>query len=132
IGTDKINLCWDRLIQPYVKNDALLRCPSDTGSPKVILPGHGLVIRSYVYAGSIGGGWCDWTPPRALATITQPSLTVMLTEWDNYCASASGWHGCAVNDNESETRWRHNGHSNVLYADGHSQTTHFVNDPGKK
>src|SRR5947207_1528261 len=28
---DKINLCWDRLIQPYVKNDALFRCPSDNG-----------------------------------------------------------------------------------------------------
>src|SRR5436190_1137514 len=128
---DKINLCWDRLIQPYVKNDALFRCPSDNGSTRVVLPGHGLVIRSYTYVGSIGGGWCDWTPPRPLATVSQPSQTVMLVEWDN-CASASNWEPCSVNDNESEMRWRHNGQSNILYVDGHSRATPWVNDPSKK
>ena len=85
-----VSLCWDRLIQPYIKNNALLACPSDTASPRVVLPGLGRVIRSYAYAGSIGGGWCDWTPPRALANVPEPSLTVMLTEWDN-CGSASNW-----------------------------------------
>src|SRR5947199_4161090 len=92
-GTDKINLCWDRLIQPYLKNDALLRCPSDTGSTRAVLPGHGLVIRSYTYPASLGGGWCNWTPPRAMATVTQPADTIMLIERDN-CGTASNWEPC--------------------------------------
>jgi prepilin-type N-terminal cleavage/methylation domain-containing protein/prepilin-type processing-associated H-X9-DG protein len=129
-----VSLCWDRLIQPYVKSNAVLACPSDSGSPRVVLPGHGLVVRSYTYPGNMGGGWCPWTPPRAIASITQPSLTVMLIERDN-CGAPPGkgeWEWCAVNDNASEIAWRHQLHSNVLYADGHVKPVPWVNDPGKK
>src|SRR5436309_547217 len=63
-----VSLCWDRLIQPYVKNTAFLACPSDIGSTHADLPGIGVVVRSYTYPGSLGGGWCNWTPPRAMAT----------------------------------------------------------------
>src|SRR5207249_3350136 len=38
-----VSLCWDRLIQPYVKNTAVLACPSDSGSTKPDLPGIGVV-----------------------------------------------------------------------------------------
>jgi prepilin-type N-terminal cleavage/methylation domain-containing protein/prepilin-type processing-associated H-X9-DG protein len=130
----KVSLSWDRLIQPYIKNNQLLTCPSDSGSTRPVLPGHGLVVRSYTYASSIAGGWCDWTPPRPLATVSQPSQTVMLVEWDN-CGQAPGkgeWEWCSVNDNESEMRWRHNNQANILYVDGHSRATPWVNDPSKK
>jgi prepilin-type processing-associated H-X9-DG protein len=129
-----VNLSWDRLIQPYVKNTSVLRCPSDTGSTKPDLPGIGVVVRSYTYAGSVGGGYCPWTPPRAIPTITQPSLTVVLIERDNCGALKGGsqWEYCSVNYNESEIAWRHQLASNVLYADGHAKTAHWVNDPSKK
>jgi prepilin-type N-terminal cleavage/methylation domain-containing protein/prepilin-type processing-associated H-X9-DG protein len=128
-----VNLSWDRLIQPYVKNTAVLACPSDTGSSRGVVPGIGVVIRSYSYPGNIGGGWCGWTPPRAMATVTQPSQTVVLMERDN-CGSAKGavWENCAVNDNESEVAWRHQLQTNVLYADTHARTAHLVNDPTMK
>jgi prepilin-type N-terminal cleavage/methylation domain-containing protein/prepilin-type processing-associated H-X9-DG protein len=130
-----VSLSWDRLIQPYIKSNAVLACPSDTGSNKAVLPGIGLVIRSYTYAGSLGGAWCNiWTPPRAMATVTEPSLTVMLIERDN-CGSVKGggqWEYCSINDNESEMAWRHNGQANVLYADSHAHTAPWVNDPSKK
>jgi prepilin-type N-terminal cleavage/methylation domain-containing protein/prepilin-type processing-associated H-X9-DG protein len=131
---NKVNLSWDRLIQPYVKSTAVLRCPSDTGSTKPNLPGIGVVIRSYTYAGSIGGGYCNWTPPRAIATITQPSLTVVLIERDNCGTLANGgqWEWCSVNYNESEIAWRHQLHSNVLYADAHARAVPWVNDASKK
>src|SRR6266852_6634787 len=29
-----VSLSWDRLIQPYIKSTAVLRCPSDSGSLK--------------------------------------------------------------------------------------------------
>jgi prepilin-type N-terminal cleavage/methylation domain-containing protein/prepilin-type processing-associated H-X9-DG protein len=129
-----VSLSWDRLIQPYIKSTAVLRCPSDSGSLKPDLPGIGVVVRSYTYPGNIGGGWCDWTPPRALATITQPSQTVVLIERDNcgYVKGGGQWEWCSVNDNESEMAWRHQLQSNVLYADGHARTTHWVNDASKK
>ncbi len=130
----KVSLSWDRLIQPYIKNNNVLACPSDSGSTKPILPGHGLVIRSYTYPGNIGGGWCPWTPPRSLASMPQPSQTVVLIERDN-CGQPPGkgeWEWCSVNDNESEMAWRHGLQSNVLYADGHAKTTPWVNDGSKK
>src|SRR2546428_819474 len=93
-----VSLSWDRLIQPYVKSNAVLACPSDTGSTKPVLPGIGLVIRSYTYPGSLGGGWCNWTPPRAMATVTQPSMTIMLIERDNcgYVKGGRQWEWCSV------------------------------------
>jgi prepilin-type N-terminal cleavage/methylation domain-containing protein/prepilin-type processing-associated H-X9-DG protein len=127
----KVNWTWDRLIQPYVKNDQLLRCPDDTGSTRAVLPHYGLVIRSYTYPGSLGGGWCNWTPPRAMATVTQPADTIMLIERDN-CGTASSWQPCSVNDSEGEMAWRHSLHSNVLYADGHSHTAPRVHDASLK
>jgi prepilin-type N-terminal cleavage/methylation domain-containing protein/prepilin-type processing-associated H-X9-DG protein len=129
-----VSLSWDRLILPYLKSEGVFACPSDTGSTRAVLPHYGLVIRSYTYPGNIGGGWCNWTPPRAMASITQPSLTVMLIERDNCGTVDKGgqWEWCSVNDNESEMAWRHTGQSNVLYADGHARTAPWANDPSKK
>jgi prepilin-type processing-associated H-X9-DG protein len=126
-----VSLSFDLLLQPYVKSTAVLACPSDTGSVKTKLPGIGVVIRSYTYPGNVGGGWCPWTPPRTLATMTQPSQTVVLIERDN-CGSSAAWQNCAVNDNESEVAWRHQLQTNVLYADSHAQTAHWVNNPTTK
>src|SRR5712692_6503326 len=92
-----VNLCWDRLIQSYLKSEGVLACPSDTGSTRAVLPHYGLVIRSYTYPGNIGGGWCNWTPPRAMASITQPSQTVILIERDNCGTVDKGgqWEWCS-------------------------------------
>jgi prepilin-type N-terminal cleavage/methylation domain-containing protein/prepilin-type processing-associated H-X9-DG protein len=131
----KVSLSWDRLIQPYIKNNALFACPSDSGSTRPVLPGHGLVVRSYTYPGSIGGGWCPWSPPRAMAAIPMPSITVVLLERDN-CGQPPGkgeWEWCSVNDNASEMAWRHHEQSNVLYADGHAKNIRWVKGaPGQR
>jgi prepilin-type N-terminal cleavage/methylation domain-containing protein/prepilin-type processing-associated H-X9-DG protein len=134
-----VSLSFDRLIMPYIKNNGILGCPSDSGSTRPVLPGVGqIVIRSYTYPGNIGGGWCPWTPPRAMASIPQPALTVMLIERDNCGDPGKGfgkggeWEWCSVNDNESEMAWRHNRQSNVLYIDGHAKTAPWVNDASKK
>ena len=54
---------WDRLIQPYVKNDMITSCPSDTtvgsGSFSSALAnkvGGGKSIRSFSMPASMGGG----------------------------------------------------------------------------
>jgi prepilin-type N-terminal cleavage/methylation domain-containing protein/prepilin-type processing-associated H-X9-DG protein len=134
-----VSLSWDRLIMPYLKNNGILACPSDSGSTRPVLPGvEQVVIRSYTYPGSIGGGWCPWTPPRAIASIPEPARTVQLIERDNCGNPGKGfgkggeWEWCSVNDSESEMAWRHHGQSNILYMDGHSRPVPFVNDPGRK
>jgi prepilin-type N-terminal cleavage/methylation domain-containing protein/prepilin-type processing-associated H-X9-DG protein len=128
-----VSATWDRLIQPYVKSNAVLACPSDTGSDRRPNPGIGVVIRSYTYPGSIGGGWCPQGPPRAEAAIHKPAETVMLIERDSsghqdkaFSTSGSQWQWGSVNDNASEMAWRHQEQSNVLYADGHAHTARYV------
>src|SRR5690348_6044896 len=78
-----VALSWDRLIYPYTKNNGVLACPSDSGSTRAHVPPYGLVIRSYTYPGSIGGGLCPITQPRAEASVPKPAQTVMLIERDN-------------------------------------------------
>jgi prepilin-type N-terminal cleavage/methylation domain-containing protein/prepilin-type processing-associated H-X9-DG protein len=124
---------WDRLIMPYVKNNGILGCPSDSGSDRRPNPGMGVVIRSYTYPGSIGGGWCPQGPPRAQAAIHKPAQTLMLIERDNcgwqqkaFSTADSQWEWCAVSDNASEMAWRHHEQSNVLYADGHAKNIRWV------
>jgi prepilin-type N-terminal cleavage/methylation domain-containing protein/prepilin-type processing-associated H-X9-DG protein len=130
-------LSYDRLLQPYLKNDAISGCPSDlsVGNPLSaggsFPPVKGHVIRSFSIPGNIGGNWCN-TPtnpqpnPPALAAIPEPTLTIGLNERDN-CASttATYWGWCSVNDSESETAWRHNAQGNFVYVDGHAKNTHY-------
>jgi prepilin-type N-terminal cleavage/methylation domain-containing protein/prepilin-type processing-associated H-X9-DG protein len=128
-----ISLSWDRLIHPYTKNVGVLACPSDIGSTRPVIPGLGIVVRSYSYPGSIGGGWCPYSPPRPLAAIPEPARTVILDERDNCGDTKKGaeWEWCSVTDTEGEVAWRHNRQANFLYADGHAKTAPWVNDPSK-
>jgi len=131
VDSNGVSISWDRLILPYTKNNQVLACPSDAFSSRPNLPGIGVVIRSYTYPGSLGGGWCPVTVPRRLPATPEPARTVMLIERDN-CGTnnpPSAWEWCSVNDNASEMAWRHNETSNVAYADGHVKSARRVNDP---
>src|ERR1043166_3580072 len=39
-----VSLCWDRLIMPYIKNNGVLACPSDSGSTRPVLQGVGQIV----------------------------------------------------------------------------------------
>jgi prepilin-type N-terminal cleavage/methylation domain-containing protein/prepilin-type processing-associated H-X9-DG protein len=126
---------WDRLLQPYIKNNLVSGCPSDLSDKGFSPYGGTYAIRSFSIPGNIGGNWCNTSTnpqpnPPALAAIPEPSLTIMLNERDN-CASGAGsdphaiWGWCSVNDAESETAWRHNKQANYVYADGHAKNTPY-------
>jgi prepilin-type N-terminal cleavage/methylation domain-containing protein/prepilin-type processing-associated H-X9-DG protein len=128
IDSENFDLSWDRVIQPYVKNDVLTGCPSDL-SNKGFPAGEagGYAIRSYAVPGNMGGGWCPNTPPPAQAGVPLPAITLYLMERDN-CASGNSrhdWNWCSVTDAESELAWRHNMQQNFLYADGHAKGVHW-------
>jgi prepilin-type N-terminal cleavage/methylation domain-containing protein/prepilin-type processing-associated H-X9-DG protein len=124
---------YDRLLQPYVKNNNISGCPSDLSDAG--FPSGGVyAIRSFAIPGNIGGNWCNTATnpqpnPPVLAAMPLPAYTIMLNERDN-CASGQTdphtvWGWCSVNDAESETAWRHNSQANYVYADGHVKNTHY-------
>ena len=136
VDATKVPVTWDRLIWPYNKNIGVYACPSDTGSTVADVPGMGRVTRSYCYTGGVGGGWCNWTPPRSLAAIPRPAETVSLVERDNcggtpYGPTKAQWWWCTITDSEGEAAWRHNLTMNVLYVDGHVHSVPWSNDPNR-
>jgi len=148
--TDGVNdpQTWDRLIQPYMKNTAIITCPSDIYSPTVLTKLYGLVKRSYTMPGNMGWCWfcgatgdnhdcfnngdygCLFTVPEA--AIGYPTITVMLYERDNCNSDGNGggdWNWCVVGDGQNEMALRHNNTSNLLYSDGHVKSYHGSTTP---
>jgi prepilin-type N-terminal cleavage/methylation domain-containing protein/prepilin-type processing-associated H-X9-DG protein len=126
-------LSYDRILQPYLKNNVISGCPSDL-SDKGFAPYGGVYAkRSYAIPGNIGGNWCNTSTnpepnPPVLAQMAEPTYTIMLDERDNCASGDAGedphaiWGWCSVNDAESETAWRHNLQANYVYADGHAKS----------
>ena len=145
--TDGVNdpQTWDRLIQPYIKNTAIITCPSDIYSPTVFTKLYGQVKRSYTMPGCLGWCWfcggsgdghdcynggsygCEFTVPEA--AIGFPSITVMLYERDNCNSPGGDWNWCVVGDGQNEAALRHNNSSNLLYSDGHVKAFHASTTP---
>lgn len=136
---------FDRLIQPYLKNNQVTGCPSDLTQGFNKFPKGGVpAVRSFSMPGNIGGNWCPdqnqnpkGAPAPSLAAIPLPSQTLHLTERDNCGANSANWgddpHNtwgwCSVNDAESEMAYRHTMQSNYLYVDVHVKSA--VYEPGK-
>ena len=136
------DLSWDRLIQPYVKNNQVTACPNDlTPGTNVFPKGGTKAVYSYSMPGNVGGNWCPagggQNPPPSLAGVPEVSRTLHLTERDHCGAKAATWgddpHNtwgwCSVNDTESEMAFRHSLQTNFLYVDGHAKTAPY--EPGK-
>jgi prepilin-type N-terminal cleavage/methylation domain-containing protein/prepilin-type processing-associated H-X9-DG protein len=132
-SADPLNRCetWDRLIQPYLKNVAVLACPSDIYSPTVTTF-LGRQKRSYTMPGNLGWCWfCGNNDPGpsevnfgnqysvTMARVQYPAITVNLFERDNCYSQTGWWNWCVVGDGTNELAERHNSMSNLLYADGH-------------
>jgi prepilin-type N-terminal cleavage/methylation domain-containing protein/prepilin-type processing-associated H-X9-DG protein len=123
---------WDLLLQTYVKNYGVSRCPSDP-TPAVFDFNDGSTIwRGYATPRNM-----IWNPgsglpyPRRDATVPQPADTLLMFE-KNQGAAVNGWpypmtrkpgsnwdNGGAF-ENWQETAWeRHGDRLNALFADGH-------------
>jgi prepilin-type N-terminal cleavage/methylation domain-containing protein/prepilin-type processing-associated H-X9-DG protein len=111
-------LYWYDVLQPYVKNEQILRCPSEADQ----MPGYGWNYRW------ISLGWIGDYPITSMGDIDRPSETVILSDANSYYVRGPG--------TTHESYWppdRHNGGANFGLADGHAkwyQVAQFQNASG--
>lgn len=112
-----VDMTWDYVIQPYVKNWGIIKCPSDSHSQHVTLNGIGSdMYRSYTYPRNVCGGGAGNSMLEA--AVPAPASTVMIAEKDNDNVGNWNWYATAENLGD-QIAWRHNGTANFLFADGH-------------
>src|SRR5262249_32474223 len=84
---------WQNVIQPYLKNQQIFRCPSDStplmdpARPTYRGTNGEYSVTSYLYNGALGnhqitivGGATDDTSPRVLAEVNKPVRTILFAE----------------------------------------------------
>jgi prepilin-type N-terminal cleavage/methylation domain-containing protein/prepilin-type processing-associated H-X9-DG protein len=132
---------WDLLLQPYIKNFGVARCPSDPYPAFFEFKDGSKVWRSYTTARNI-----MWNPEKAnprggmypmrLASVPQPAGTILMFE-KNQGAEVNGWpypktprpsgswQYADAFENYQQCAWeRHGGRINALFADGHVKLVH--------
>jgi prepilin-type processing-associated H-X9-DG protein len=139
---------WDRLLQPYQKNEGILHCPSTTA------------LVSYSYSANVGGA-SPSPPTRSLSSLKNPPQTPIIADCAGFTDAINnvpGWSYSFVIPDErgghqaraikyvsikdgrptGETQWfapptaertqasmikadMHRGGANYIFADGHAQ-----------
>jgi len=123
---------WDLLLQTYIKNYGVSRCPSDPHPAFFDFKDGSTIWRSYGVPRNM-----IWVPgkglphPRGEGSVPQPADTVLMFE-KNQGAGVNGWpypktrkpgtawEVGAAGENWQHMAWeRHGDRMNVLFADGH-------------
>jgi prepilin-type N-terminal cleavage/methylation domain-containing protein/prepilin-type processing-associated H-X9-DG protein len=120
------NRCWWRFkIQPYVKNWQLFNCPSGESNDWSLITTQGQ--GNYGYDEALGG--------LSLGTVRTPAERIILSDARHWAIAAcypgnvayptrgSGYVPCGASAqaNWTDIHTRHNGGSNVGFADGHAK-----------
>ena len=111
------------IMQPYIKSAQIVQCPSEPTPPSDL---YGANYSDYAY--NLGLGWENGNSRGlSIATLTQPSVTVMAVDYKS--SYADNWSaGCGLNTTtcaagleitESGAAQRHLETQNVLFTDGH-------------
>jgi prepilin-type N-terminal cleavage/methylation domain-containing protein/prepilin-type processing-associated H-X9-DG protein len=125
-SADGSNVNWWRFpLMPYIKNWQILKCPSgrgaegDPSSPGVQLVGH--------------YGHNDALFNRALAQVQEPARVFILADSIHWIGNYNYWIAWAGSGSsgyfnpmttpamQTDDNTRHNGGSNLVYADGHAK-----------
>ena len=105
---------WYDVVQPYIKNDQILKCPSQPNT--VVTYGW-----NYRYLGFPGRDGTQTNAAQMLSEVTEPASTGCFFETKNVRISyPPSLPDYARDYNASEI---HNGGSNVAYLDGHAKWT---------
>jgi prepilin-type N-terminal cleavage/methylation domain-containing protein/prepilin-type processing-associated H-X9-DG protein len=132
---------WDLLLQTYIRNFGVSRCPSDPYPAFFEFKDGTTIWRSYTSPRNL-----LWNPEKAnprgglypmkLATVSEPAGTLMMFE-KNQGAEVNGWPYPKTRtpkaswayadafENFQQTAWeRHGERINALFVDGHVKTIH--------
>ena len=125
---------WWEAVQPYVKNEQLIKCPSDVGAAGVTTYN----LKRYPYPRYGMNHYIQYNTSQAgqMAIITRPSETILLGD----CCHGMGdiWRICwpfnvpgnstttptrcsAAQTQQDENWTRHNGGTNAAMVDGHGK-----------
>lgn len=136
---------WHIVLQPYVKNFAILRCPSDTSLEPVDPRNPDLDVKKEYVSSYTVNGWSEYD--LAESAVRRPSNWVLLTERNNVArgpktwwmfywwtwqgTSPRVWPPSASPDPTSVAAedialTRHTEMCNWLYADGHVKAAPFA------
>jgi len=125
------NVGWGEIVQPYLKSNQILQCPSDSGSSDSSLaPGVDTEFTDYAYNIRVGGYDGGRKSGMSLAAFTQPALTVVLTDYNSNVSYTytTGDHGTLNGTCTTSTctgtayLWRGLRHfegANLAFVDGH-------------
>jgi prepilin-type N-terminal cleavage/methylation domain-containing protein/prepilin-type processing-associated H-X9-DG protein len=144
---------WHIVVQPYVKDFAILRCPSDTSLAPVDPKNPDLDVKKEYVSSYTVNGWAEYD--LAESAVRHPANWVLLGERNNVARGPKTWWMFYwwVWQGDSPKIWpptvspdptskakedlattRHSGISNWLYGDGHVKATQFsaLWKPGKE
>lgn len=121
-GSHYVALNWADLIQPYVKNYNIFKCPDDVSGPLIVngapIPGYPLsyALNMYIYLGLAGFAGFLGTVGAPMSEVVTPSTTLFIVESDSSISQE-------VVDPASTKRVGLNRHvlgSNYVYCDTHA------------
>jgi prepilin-type N-terminal cleavage/methylation domain-containing protein/prepilin-type processing-associated H-X9-DG protein len=134
----QIPMTWPNRLQPYIKNQQIYKCPSDSRPPNADFTGCRLVAQSYCWNYWLGMDIPGWYDPSgyhtyfvtcALADVKAPAQCAML--WDDSSDWLAAGYGGRFNTLDSPDwaydlgpgtiKGRHNGGDNFVFADGHAK-----------
>jgi prepilin-type N-terminal cleavage/methylation domain-containing protein/prepilin-type processing-associated H-X9-DG protein len=123
---------WADAIQPYVRSEQLLQCPSETNGPNSSPVASGYTDYAYnLWVGGYTGG--SKGSGLSLSTFTQPALTVLVCDYSSstassYTTGAQPYSACGTNYSAATCTGparltaasiRHLDGANLAFADGH-------------
>lgn len=135
---------WHVVLQPYIKNFDILRCPSDTSLKPKDPRNPDLAAKEYVSSFTVNG-WSEYDLSES--AVTRPSQWVLLAERNNVSRGPKTWWMFYwwVWQGDSPQVWppsntpdplaqasedidfkRHGGPSNWLFGDGHTKSQPFA------
>ena len=122
LNTLAVSTAWETYINPYSKSKEINRCPSDTLSGAIKVPGTTITLfSSYATAWNVMG--------QPLSVVPASAMTVLLVEnWQNDNLTDVNWLVQQLGKKSftpeedivyEQPDFRHNGTGNYLFLDGH-------------
>jgi prepilin-type N-terminal cleavage/methylation domain-containing protein/prepilin-type processing-associated H-X9-DG protein len=116
-------VCWTQIVYPYLNNDQIFICPSQSmpvatahsgGYPK----GYGLNYEVHAYEGYPGHTMNQLSiwPPISIGKLREPAELISAIDFDY---DDAGIHYHTI---DARAAWRHNEMASVLFMDGHVKT----------